>query len=88
MLRLALLVTLLVSSISCLPHNFDRGLSYGQMEMCRPIESNIAAVSWQPRSEWIHHNKYNIIDAFGLDYEEVEEFRRIEMIKQSLTQID
>jgi hypothetical protein len=88
-----LALVLLVVATSCsvlwsLPQSFNRGLSFGQMEMVRSIENNIAAVSWQARSEWIHHNKYNIIDAFGLDYEEVEEFLRIEMINQHLSQID
>lgn len=51
------------------------------------IEKQIRAVDWRLRDDWIHHDPYNIIDAFGLTYEEVMEARDLTMQKFNLKQI-
>lgn len=53
----------------------------------RMIGRRIRAVDWERRDEWIHHDPYNIIDAFGLTFEEVMEARDETMQKFNLKQI-
>lgn len=65
-----------------------RGLSDGELRTLRYIEGGIEALDWQPKAHWIHHNEFNIIDAFGLDYDLVHEAREEAMAAQHLTQID
>ena len=51
------------------------------------IGRRIRAVDWERRDEWIHHDPYNIIDAFGLTFEEVMEARDETMQKFNIKQI-
>lgn len=76
------------NSVLSSPKKFNRGLSEGQLNMVKQIEASIKAQEWQEKDGWIHHDPYNIIDAFGLEYDIVHEARREAMEKQKLTQID
>lgn len=67
---------------------FNRGLTEGELRVLKYIEKGIQAANWQPKSQWIHHNEFNIVDAFELDFDLVHEAREEAKISQNLIQID
>ncbi len=85
-LLLSIFLKVLYSETNIHP-KYLRGVSTSEFSFTRQIEQQIAAVEWQSPDEWIHHDMYNIIDSFRLEYEDVEEARRLTMIKYRLTQI-
>lgn len=83
-MMLALLIADIVAASS---RFYSRQLSKGQKESVEPLEKQIRAVEWLPRRDWINHDRFNIIDAFGLEHDEVEDIWAEQMLEQNLTQI-
>jgi len=78
-----------VISLALETKKFERGLSDGElMVVKRFVENEIRAVEWSPKSGWVHHNLYNIIDSFGLDYDSALESLQDAMLAQNLTMIE
>jgi len=71
-----------VSSLS-----IPRELTDGPEQWLVRLQRMVRAADWQPVDEWINHDPFNVIDAFGLDFEDVEEARDATMAKYHLTQI-
>jgi hypothetical protein len=56
-------------------------------EFIRRIHRAIRALDWEPRDNWIHHDPFNVADAFHLDWDEVNEAREAAVRKLGLRQI-
>lgn len=56
-------------------------------EFIKRIHRAIRALDWEPKDNWIHHDPFNVADAFHLDWDEVNEAREAAVKKFGLRQI-